>query len=99
MWDIIFPLYSIISVFMLMFYIPLLNPYDYEVYSWKNIFAFQYALYRHMKDKLNIFGIAILETIITILTFGATAAYIVTIITVGILVLIWKLFCFIFKKR
>lgn len=76
---------------------------DYNFFSLESIFVFQYELYHSLKDKLNVFGIIILEIIVTILTFGISTILAVMIGTSGIFVLTfklaWKLFYLIFKKR
>ena len=92
--------YLVISFLLLIFSIGLLDSYYiYIPLSWKVIFVFQYKIYKNIKDKLNIFGIIILEAIATILTLGASLLLFITSVIIWMFVLIWKLFYFVFKKR
>lgn len=99
MWASILSIYYIISIFMFLFSMIPLGIYNDKFYSWKNIFVFQRWLYDNMKDRLNMLGIIILEIIVTVLTFGASVTLFVTTVIVSVLVLCWKLYCFVFKKR
>ena len=91
--------YILVSMFALIYSIAPLTQYDYKPGDFKSLFVFQRVVYEMSKDQLNILGIAILEMLTTILTFGAS----ITLFVVGVVVLVftlsWKLFCFIFKKR
>ena len=91
--------YLIISVLVFLFSAIPVSINKCEPFSWKAIFIFQYALYTYMKDELNLLGIVILETIVTILTFGSSVILAIMIAITWILLSSWKLFYFIFKKR
>ena len=95
----ILSIYFIVSMLTYMFTVLILDATGYKPGDLKSIFVFQYELYKNFKDKLNIFGIIILEAIATISTFGASVFMFVTGVVVCVFIMIWKLFCFIFKKR
>jgi hypothetical protein len=98
-WLIILSVYLIISVFATIFSLALLDESEIKHYPLKTIFVFQDKLYNYAKYELNIFGIIILEIIITVLTLGASIMMLVTLVTIWVFMLIWKAFCFVFKKR
>ena len=98
-WLDIFCGYFAFSFLMYMMFMAFLETSDYKHGDWRSMFALQYELYEIMKDKLNIYGIIILEILITILTFGASALVFATGSIVLLSMSIWKLFCFCFKKR
>ena len=96
-WCDILYIYSLVSILLFIFSVTPLSKDDYESFSWKAIFVFQYELYKHMKDKLNMLGIVILETIITILTFGSSIIMFIIILITCTFMLSLELFCFVFK--
>lgn len=98
-WVDILCIYLLVSMLVFIFSAAPLSKNDYEVYSLKAIFVFQYEAYKHMKDELNMLGIVILETIITVLTFGSSIIMFITFLIIGTLMLIWEIFCFVFQKR
>jgi Zn-dependent membrane protease YugP len=98
-WLEILCIYSLVSMLVFVFSAAPLSKNDYEVYSLKAIFVFQYEAYKHMKDELNILGIVILETIITVLTLGSSIIMFITFLITYTFMLIWELFCFVFQKR
>lgn len=65
----------------------------------KTVFMYQYAVYELTKDKLNEFGILILETITTLSVWFLNVIIFIIICLYHILRLICKLFYLIFKKR
>jgi hypothetical protein len=93
----IFGAYAVMSFIVYMLYMLLLEVSDYKPGEFIAIFGFQDELYESIKDKLNIYGIIILEALITILTFGASALMFVTGVGICLFMLSWKLFCFVFK--
>lgn len=98
-WVSIIGFYALVSVLMFLFATTILsNEFD-CVYGFQCIFIFQYALYDSVKDKLNLLGIIILEALVTLLTFGASAMMFVVGVIIWLFILIWKLFYFCFKKR
>lgn len=99
MWASILSIYLIISIFAFLFSMVPLDIYNDKFYSWKNMFVFQRWLYDNMKDRLNLLGIIILEIIVTILTFGASVTLFACTTMVCVLLLCWKLYCLVFKKR
>ena len=94
----IFGAYVVVSFVVFGFAMMLLQASDYKGDDWKVIFIFQGALYESIKDKLNIYGIIILEVLITLLTFGTSAFMFIAGVVAWLCMLIWKLFCFIFKR-
>jgi hypothetical protein len=94
--------YSIVSLLMFLFSMTiLLNEFDCNCapYGFQCLFVFQYALYDSVKDKLNLLGIIILETLVTLLTFGASVMMFIVGVIVWLFIMTWKLFYFCFKKR
>ena len=100
-WSSIIGFYGIVSILTFLFSMTLLNEFDCNCapYGFPCIFVFQYALYDSVKDKLNMIGIIILETLVTLLTFGASVMMFIVGVIVWLFILSWKLFYFIFKKR
>ena len=96
-WFDILGIYTLVSFILLIFTAGVLDNDD--AVSFKALFVYQYKLYEDIKDKLNVFGIIILEALATILTFGASLMMFVIGVIVLLLILIWKLFYFCFKKR
>ena len=94
----IFGAYAIVSFIVYMLYMILLEVSDYKPGEFRSIFGFQDELYESIKDKLNIYGIIILEALVTLLTFGASSLMFIMGVVVWVLMLSWKLFCFIFKR-
>lgn len=76
-----------------------IDSYGYKLFSLKTIFIFQYELYECIKDKLNMFGVIILELIVTIFTFGTSIMLFIIAVIDWIFTLLWKFFYLIFKKR
>lgn len=97
--DVLFSIYLIFSLFVLIFSLAFLDEDRIKYYPLKTIFVFQDKLYQHMKYDLNIFGIIILETIVTALTLGASIITSIAFAIMWMSALIWKLFCFMFRKR
>ena len=91
--------YTVVSFLVFIMSAIPLQENDYEVTSPKALFVYQRELYKYMRDKFNIFGIVILETIVTALTLGASTIHFITLVITWIFILVWKLFCFAFKKR
>ena len=91
--------YIFLSFSIFLFTSIAIDSYGYKLFSLKTIFVFQYKLYECIKDELNMFGIIILELIVTILTFGAS---IMLFIIAGVALIfesLWRLLYLIFKKR
>jgi len=65
----------------------------------KLIFMYQYALYKITEDQLNIAGIIILETLLTISVWFLNVLVFVILCLWYILSAVWDLFYFVFKKR
>lgn len=91
--------YMTFSFIILLFTSITIDVYGYKLFSCKTIFIFQYELYECIKDELNMFGIIILELIVTILTFGTSIMLFIIAVIGWIFTLLWKLFYLIFKKR
>lgn len=91
--------YIIINIIILSITLPKLYFDDSKFSTFKTISIFQWTLYEDIKDKLNIFGIIILEIIITMLTLGTSLTLLIGIIVIKMLSLFWKIFCFVFKKK
>lgn len=91
--------YMTFSFIILLFTSITIDAYGYKLFSWKTIFIFQYELYECIKDELNMFGVIILELIVTILTFGTNIMLFIIAVIGWIFTLLWKLFYLIFKKR
>ena len=98
-WFDILGVYAIFSYILFMLTCAFLDASDYKAGDFKSLFSSQYGLYESAKDELNLFGIIILEALVTILTFGASAIMFVFGIVSCIFIQGWKLFYFIFKKR
>lgn len=65
----------------------------------KQIFMYQYAVYEIAKDNINLAGIIILEILTTFSVWFLNVIVFIVICLYYILLAIWKLFYFIFKKR
>ena len=65
----------------------------------KTIFMYQYAIYEMVKDRVNIFGIILLEAFVTFSVWFLNIIVFIVIIVGCILWAICMLFLVIFKKR
>ena len=92
------PIYFLISVFIFLFLSGAASFSDHP-FSLRSIFIFQCWVYEHTKDDFNILGIIIMETVITVLTFGASVLMASMLAIMFAILQLWRLFCFIFKKR
>lgn len=65
----------------------------------KQIFMYQYAVYQIVKEDLDIVGIIILEILTTFSVWFLNIIIFIIICLYYVLLAVWKLFYFIFKKR
>lgn len=97
----IFGIYCFLNFLVLYLITPILdvNMDDKEKSFWKYVFICQYCTYKFSRDSINIFGIIILEIIVTLCTFITSVLIFVGMGILETLLSICKLFCWIFKKR
>lgn len=97
-WTDILALYFLISIVLFVVTLSLCLSCDVGI-SFLSTYIYQYELYKRLKYEMNVVGIVILETFVTIITFANSVMMLAMWITYRILLLIWKLYCWIFKKR
>ena len=97
-WTDILELYFLISIVLFVVTLSLCLSCDVGI-SFLSTYIYQYELYKRLKYEMNVVGIVILETFVTIITFANSVMMLAMWITYRILLLIWKLYCWIFKKR
>jgi hypothetical protein len=97
-WTDILALYFLISIVLFVVTLSLCLSCDVGL-SFLSTYIYQYELYNRLKYEMNVVGIVILETFVTIITFANSVMMLAMWIIYRILLLIWKLYCWIFKKR
>ena len=97
-WTDILALYFLISIVLFVVTLSLCLSCDVGI-SFLSTYIYQYELYKRLKYEMNVVGIVILETFVTIITFANSVMMLAMWITYRILLLIWQLYCWIFKKR
>lgn len=97
-WTDILALYFLISIVLFVVTLALCLSCDVGL-SFLSTYIYQYELYKRLKYEMNVVGIVILETFVTIITFANSVMMFAVWIIYQILLLIWQLYCWIFKKR
>ena len=97
-WTDILVLYFLISIVLFVVTLSLCLSCDVGI-SFLSTYIYQYELYKRLKYEMNVVGIVILETSVTVITFANSVMMFAVWIICRILLLIWKLYCWIFKKR
>ena len=96
--ELIFTVYFLMSVLLFIASAPSWDLFHSQ-FSLKFIFIYQYLVYKHTKDDFNILGIIIMEAIVTALTFGASMLIMLMLAIIFVIMQLWYLFRFLFKKR